>query len=359
MWADDLRGIYYIALKDLRAYYLKPPNLSWGVLFPFAFVLAFSLRNPGDIAALVPGLVALTLLFATSSMEAIVIVFERRTGALERLLLAPIRLPALLAAKVLGGMVFGLTVTLIVLAVALAVFGAGAIHWEIMIPALLLSAAAFAALGAFVSVAVREVFEAQTLANFIRFPMMFLGGVFVPVETMPEALQWVARALPLTYSVEAIRHALNGATPTAAAVDLIALAAFAGALFTLSVRLLAGEPESVANETYTMLTIDREGRADWSATPSFPPHRPGSAEDSGTAAWPSAAERERMQALLFGVEIKPPLSLPSRPHSPCHQTGILSTHEEIPMPDKPRTAQAVAQPPAIIRPGVGPADPRE
>ncbi len=124
MLADDLRGILYLALKDLRSYYLKPPNVSWGILFPFAFVLAFAIRNPGDVRSLVPGLVALTVLFGTTSMEAIVIVFERRIGSLERLLLAPMRLPALLAGKLLGGMVFGLTVTLVVLVMALAVYGA-------------------------------------------------------------------------------------------------------------------------------------------------------------------------------------------------------------------------------------------
>ena len=112
---DDLRGLFYIGWKDLRTYYLKPPNISWGILLPFAFVLAFAMRNPGDLRALVPGLLGLTVLFGTSSMEAIVITFERRTGAFERLLLAPIRLPALLAGKMLGGMVFGLTVTVVVL----------------------------------------------------------------------------------------------------------------------------------------------------------------------------------------------------------------------------------------------------
>ncbi len=85
MLADDLRGMFYIALKDLKAYYFKPPNISWGILFPFAFILAFAIRNPGDLRALVPGLLALTILFGTSSMEAIVIVFERRIGSLERL----------------------------------------------------------------------------------------------------------------------------------------------------------------------------------------------------------------------------------------------------------------------------------
>ena len=238
MLADDLRGMWYIALKDLRAYYFKPPNISWGILFPFAFVLAFAIRNPGDLRELVPGLLALTLLFGTSSMEAIVIVFERRIGSLERLLLAPVRLPALLAGKLLGGMVFGLTVTLVVLGIMLAVFGVSGVNWLLLILALLLSAAAFSALGALVSVAVKEVFEAQTLANFVRFPMMFLGGVFVPVAALPQGLQILARALPLTYTVEALRAALGIGTAEYAILDLSVLAGFAVILFALAVRIL-------------------------------------------------------------------------------------------------------------------------
>jgi len=238
MLADDLRGLYYIALKDLRAYYFKPPNISWGILLPFAFVLAFAIRNPGDLRELVPGLLALTLLFGTSSMEAIVIVVERRIGSLERLLLAPVRLPALLAGKLLGGMVFGLTVTLVVLGIMLVVFGVSGVNWLLLILALLLSAAAFSALGALVSVAVREIFEAQTLANFVRFPMMFLGGVFVPVAALPLGLQILARALPLTYTVEALRAALGIGTAEHAILDLSVLAGFAVILFALAVRIL-------------------------------------------------------------------------------------------------------------------------
>jgi ABC-2 type transport system permease protein len=239
MLADDLRGMFYIGLKDLRAYYLKPPNISWGILFPFAFVLAFAIRNPGDLQGLVPGLLALTLLFGTSSMEAIVIAFERRIGSLERLLLAPVRLPALLAGKMLGGMVFGLTVTLVVLVIVLILFGAGGINWLLLALTLLLAAASFAALGAFVSVAVKEVFEAQTLANFIRFPMMFLGGVFVPVDSLPPGLQVIGRALPLTYTVEGLRMALAGGSLTDAMLDLLVLAAFAVVLFVPALHMLA------------------------------------------------------------------------------------------------------------------------
>ena len=239
MLADNLRGLLYIAWKDLRAYYFKPPNISWGILFPFAFVLAFAIRNPGDVRALVPGLLGLTVLFGTSSMEAIVIVFERRIGSLERLLLAPLSLPALLAGKMLGGMAFGLAVTSIVLVISMVVFGIHAINWALLILALLLAAMAFSALGAFVSVAVKEVFEAQTLANFIRFPMMFLGGVFIPVATMPPVLQVVAYTLPLTYAVDALRIALSAGPMSSGAIDLAALAGFTILFFSLATRYLA------------------------------------------------------------------------------------------------------------------------
>ena len=239
MLSDDLRGMWYIMLKDLRAYYFKPPNISWGILFPFAFVLAFVIRDPGNLDSLVPGLLALTLLFGTSSMEAIVITFERRIGALERLLLAPLRLPALLAGKLLGGMVFGLATTLAVLIVALLVFGASGVNWLLLLLAMVLSAAAFSALGVLISVSVKEVFEAQTLANAFRFPMIFLGGVFVPVDSLPLVLRVVARALPLTYAVEALRVSTADGDPLRAVVDLLVLVAFAAVFFGLASRVLA------------------------------------------------------------------------------------------------------------------------
>ena len=243
MLVDDLRGMYYIALKDLRAYYLKPPNVSWGILFPFAFVLAFIIRNPGDFRSLIPGLIALTLLFSTTSMEAIVITFERRIGSLERLFLSPIRMPAILGGKLLGGMVFGLGISIIVSVIAILLFPVNGIQWFMFFLAILFSAASCAALGAFVSVAVKEVFEAQTLANFVRFPMMFLGGVFIPVDSLPAWLQVVARCLPLTYSVEAIRTSIFGGAWVTAWIDLGMLLLFSVGFYWLSIVMLTNRSQ--------------------------------------------------------------------------------------------------------------------
>ena len=235
---DDLRGIYYIALKDMRTYYLKPPNISWGILFPGALILAFTIRTPRDMLTLAPGMVAMATLFSATSMEAIVITFERRIGALERLLLAPLTLPAMLAGKVLGGVLFGLLIGGVVLVSVMVGFGLEGWRLAPALIALLLATTAFSTLGAFVSVAVEEVFEAQTLANFIRFPMMFLCGVFVPLDHLPSALRFLARALPLTYGVEALHSALLGRISWQIVLDLGILLAFTILLFTLAVVIL-------------------------------------------------------------------------------------------------------------------------
>jgi ABC-2 type transport system permease protein len=104
---------------------------------------------------------------------------------------------------------------------------------------MILSAAAFSALGVLVSVSVKEVFEAQTLANAFRFPMMFLGGVFVPVASLPLGLQIMARALPLTYGVEVLRVAMSGGKVSLATVDLAVLAAFTMVFFGFASWILA------------------------------------------------------------------------------------------------------------------------
>jgi ABC-2 type transport system permease protein len=47
-------------------------------------------------------------------------------------------------------------------------------------------------------------------ATVVRIAMVFICGVFIPIEAMPAPLQTVAYALPLTYSVDALRQAMNG-----------------------------------------------------------------------------------------------------------------------------------------------------
>jgi len=236
---NELEGIWHILLKDLKAYYFKPPNISWGILFPLVLTLAFTLRNPAGLAELSPGLVAMAALFGTTSMEAIVITFEKRVGALERLIIAPVSLVTILVGKVLGGAIFGLVIAGVMTLISLLFLNATVTYPIFFIAVLILTVLVHSALGALVAVSVKEVFEAQTLSNYFRFPMVFLCGVFLPVNAMPVPVQVIAHLLPLTYSVDAFRQVLMGPLDTVLMLrDLTALLVFLVIFLVVATRLL-------------------------------------------------------------------------------------------------------------------------
>ncbi len=233
---DELEGLMAIIEKDLKAYYFKPPNISWGILFPLVLALSFSLRNPEGLVELAPGLIAMAVLFGTTSMEAIVITFEKRVGALERLFLAPIRLSTIMISKILGGTIFGLVISTVMTLLTTFILGAHITNLISFTVILILTALVHSALGALVAVSVKEVFEAQTLSNYFRFPMIFLCGVFLPLEKMPIVLQYLARVLPLTYSVDAFRVLMGAGGSVVFEVAVLGL--YTILLISLSVHLL-------------------------------------------------------------------------------------------------------------------------
>jgi ABC-2 type transport system permease protein len=235
---NEIKKAYFIAKKDMGAYYLKPPLISWGLMLPVAFALAFYLRNPAGIKDVTPGLIGMTLLFSSTSMAAIVITFEKRIGALERLLLAPLHTRTILFGKALGSALFGLLITFLIAVAIVAAVGLSIKNVIAFISVIILSALAFSCLGILISVGVKEVFEAMTLSNFFRFPMIFLCGVFLPISSMPFPLPIVSYLLPLTYTVDGLRHCLStGGTVAPFWTDLLILSAFVFLIFSLSLLM--------------------------------------------------------------------------------------------------------------------------
>jgi len=238
---DALRSVFFIALKDMKAYYFKPPNISWGILFPLVFILSFYLRSPVDFAHLIPGLLSLSLLFSTTSMEAIVITFERMTGALERLMLYPVSVTTIVVGKISGGACFGITVTIVFFLGLIILFPFHLENPLLFLATVVISSFTFSSLGAFVSVSVKQVFEAQTLANLFRFPMIFLSGVFIPVHSLPSMIKPIAYLMPLTYSIDSIKVSF-GYQPQIMhpLLSLLVLTVFAFVFLELSVKILKG-----------------------------------------------------------------------------------------------------------------------
>ena len=80
------------------------------------------------------------------------------------------------------------------------------------------------------------------LTQFISLPMLFLSGIFFPVDTGPRFIQPIVRAMPLTYLGDAIRQTTVQATAlNPLLVDAAVLAGWLVVSFALSVRLFRWE----------------------------------------------------------------------------------------------------------------------
>jgi ABC-2 type transport system permease protein len=232
-------AFWNILVKDMRTYYLKPPNISWGLIFPLAWTGMFFIKSGnalGSIQTLLPGVVAISILFGTTSMLAVTVTFEKKNRSFERLLLAPIPLEVLMLAKTGGAILFGVANAFVPVVMAVFLIDLSQVAWRAFIPAVFLIAVASTFLGLFIAVAVSEVFEAQTFSNFFRFPMIFLCGLFFPIEKLPVFLKPISYALPLTYGADVLHGAVHGGHAMPFSLDLALLSAFCIGLFAVSLR---------------------------------------------------------------------------------------------------------------------------
>ena len=232
-------AFWNILAKDMRSYYLKPPNISWGLLFPLVWIAMFAIRSGLGIESLpglLPGLVALSILFGTTSVLSVTVTFEKKGRSFERLLLAPISLEVLMLAKTTGAILFGVANAFVPLVVGSLLVDLSGVRWATLVPAVVLIAVSSTFLGLFIAVSVKEVFEAQTFSNFFRFPMIFLCGLFIPIERLPLWLRPLSYLLPLTYGADVLHASVHRSASLPLWLDFALLTAFCAVLFGVSLR---------------------------------------------------------------------------------------------------------------------------
>lgn len=232
-------AFWNILAKDMRSYYLKPPNVSWGLIFPLAWTGMFFIRSGSgldSVAGLLPGVIAVSVLFGTTSLLAVTVTFEKKGRSFERLLLAPIPLELLMLAKTAGAILFGVVNAFVPIVLAAFLIDLSRVEWWTLIPAVVLIAISSTLLGLFVAVSVSEIFEAETCSYFFRFSMLFLCGLFFPIKQLPVWLRPLSYALPLTCGVDVLHGCIHRPPQLPLGVDFGLLAAFCAVLFGVSLR---------------------------------------------------------------------------------------------------------------------------
>jgi len=210
---DEIRRSWAITVKDIKVYYLRPPALMFGILFPIALFFTFSVGRNMPPDRLIPVLVAQTVFWSASSIGPVAIPMERRMRTFERFLSAPISLIAILWGKIMAGVFFGIGITTIAAGVGLYWLGQPVTDPVALILGIGLSAMAFSAMGIlFASIPTGHPGEVIIPLNFFRIPLMFVSGLFIPLDAMPQASLILAFLSPLTHTLDLIKIGIGKAS---------------------------------------------------------------------------------------------------------------------------------------------------
>ena len=175
-----------------------------------------------------PGIIAMTVMMSVMTGLPVAISQEKEIGTMDGMMVAPINRLSIILGKTMGQIARGLIQGIIILVLAVGLFGV-TIQGNIFLVfgLLLLGIFSFVGLGIVITSFTKDQETAQMLMMTLMFPMMFLSGVFFPIESMPWYMQTVSRFLPLTYAADALRKVMVlGAGIPAISTELIILIAF-------------------------------------------------------------------------------------------------------------------------------------
>jgi ABC-2 type transport system permease protein len=193
--------------------------------------------NPNYFSFVAPGIMALTVTMSVMTGLPNAISQEKELGTMDGMMVAPINRFSIIFGKALGQTARGLIQGTIVLMLAVGLFGVTIQGNILLVYALfLLGVFAFVGLGIVITSIAKDQQTALMLLMTISFPMMFLSGVFFPIQQMPWYMQDVSKVLPLTYEAQALRQVMVlGAGVTDITTELIVLIVFGAVMMAIAV----------------------------------------------------------------------------------------------------------------------------
>lgn len=156
----------------------------------------------------VPGILAFSILSAGLFAVSGHLTAMKERKLLDRLVVTPMHPVVLLAAIATVRLAIVYISTLITLFTAIGVlhlaFSVNWLYYTVLVIAATLASMGF---GTIIALLVRRPASASNIANIISMVMMFLAGIYFPIEIMPSYLRAISKVLPLIYMANAMRYA--------------------------------------------------------------------------------------------------------------------------------------------------------
>jgi len=218
--AEIWRGTWVVAYRELLRFVSERSRILSSFAMPLLFLVIFGAGFTNVIGTLAPGvnfiqfmypgIIAMTVL--TSSLFAgISVVWDREFGFLKEILVAPIGRTGIVLGKAIGATFVALLQALIMLVLApfLGVsLSPGLVAG--LIPLVVVISLGLSGLGILIASFMTSQQGFQVLIQILIFPLIFLAGVFFPVNAVPLWMEVISKINPLTYGVDAIRQLFLG-----------------------------------------------------------------------------------------------------------------------------------------------------
>jgi len=235
---NELSQAWTVAVKDVRVYYLRPGMIMFGFAMPFFMFFSFSVQRELGAAEGMARLLAMTVFFTAGAAGPFIIPTERAIGTYDRLLAAPMSLLTLLLGKTAVGAFFAIAVSGVALLAGLLFFNTTIIQPGLLVAGILLGAFSFSTLGlAFGSIPTTNPGDVQMPSTLLRWGLLFISGIFIPLSQMSPVARAIAYLSPLTYAQDVMNYAFLGSGLINPWLDLAVLALSGILLLWPSLRL--------------------------------------------------------------------------------------------------------------------------
>ncbi|MBI2908003.1 MAG: ABC transporter permease [Chloroflexi bacterium] len=234
---DQIARSFAIVKKDVKIYYSKGPVVLMGVMYPAFMFLAFAFGRDLPVASLMPGLISMSVFFTCSAIAPITFPWETQARTLERLVSAPIAVWTILLGDMLASMLTGIIISVVPVIIAIAI-GSTVVGPLVLAAAIILGAICFATLSLIISAPpVGAPQYSQMISSFVKFPLIFISGIFVPLREMPDFARSITFISPLTYFTDLARYSMGGENYFPIGIDFLALVIFSVGGWIIAVSL--------------------------------------------------------------------------------------------------------------------------
>lgn len=167
-------------------------------------------KRASGIDFLLPGILAMTVM-QLGLFTAIPIIMMREKGILKRLRATPLPRSTIVGSQVAQRLVIAVFQTCLIIGLGVVMFKfhmSGS--WPVLFGIIVLGVLTFISLGAVIASIAKTQESGISMVQLVNFPMMFLSGLFFPVEILPSFFKPVVNVLPATYMADLLRHVMAG-----------------------------------------------------------------------------------------------------------------------------------------------------